>query len=159
MLPKLFAVLLAAQVNQYLVFPAGQSNPSDVFTGSAPVAGVNVPIDSRVQPWVMLKDASGNLVTDPQAYAYTVAGPRLVPVAVPPAPPPPADVPGFFADVINSGLFTADDLVKMLFIQLQKDVPAQNAMIAAWIVTLNPQQVQVVITAAKAHNLPVSIPQ
>lgn len=139
----------------YLVFRKGETISNEVWQGTEPVPGVNVPDDATVKIWVTDKADR-----DPSHYVLTLTGVRRDnSVDEKPESAPLPDVDGFFTEVLQSGAFDDSDMLKMLIVERERDTQKRDALILSLLQGREPELVGKLLEVAAKHNIQLPTPK
>lgn len=157
----LIALTLAVQpalAETYLVFPPGKDRTGEIWTGKAPVQGINVPAESIVRLWIPSEDESGNIDVNPNNYINygAIKGIKRVPPETPPLAVAP-DFSGFLDEVVQSGLFSNDDILQILVVSRLTEKDQRDKMTLLFLSQTSPEKQSALADIASRHA--IELPQ
>lgn len=152
LLSALMITVTPACAADYLVFQKGQTKSNEIWQGAEPVPGANVPMDATVKLWEPV-DGDRNL----DHYIFDGKNILLNVIETPTVLMP--NVDGFFNEILQSGMFTDGDMLKMLIVEREHDADKRNALILSLLQGREPKLIAKLLEVAAKHNIQLPTPK
>lgn len=152
LLSALMITVTPACAADYLVFQKGQTKSNEIWQGAEPVPGANVPMDATVKLWEPV-DGDRNL----DHYIFDGKDILMNVTETPTVSMPNAD--GFFSEILQSGMFTDGDMLKMLIVERERNVEKRNALILQLLQGREPELIGKLLEVAAKHNIQLPTPK
>jgi len=157
---SVFTQPVVAGDRTYLIYQQGEQRSSDMWVGPEPTKE-QIGEFAHALPWMPAADENGVIDRNPLNYVNANGNVRRAPPVVEVVETKPVpNVDQFFEDMIMSGKFTEEEIVKALIASKVKDDTKRNGLILQMVAGSTPERQQELADIAKknAVELPIGDP-